>query len=167
MVRLSSYRRALPLLAAAFLSQAGCQTQQVHPSGITAAQAAGLQAGGFEHTDRGWEFMIPEPLLFASDEGKLQPDQRPVVDHVAQLLAQLDIPGVTVEGHADSTGTKAHNLTLSRHRAEAVAEEMRAAGFPTDRISVVGLGEEYPVESNHTSAGRRENRRVVILVSAR
>jgi outer membrane protein OmpA-like peptidoglycan-associated protein len=38
-------------------------------------------------------------------------------------------------------------------------------GVPADNVHAVGRGEEYPVTSNATAAGRQQNRRVEIILS--
>ena len=70
-----------------------------------------------------------------------------------------------VEGHTDSTGTSAYNLTLSRARAEAVAAPMQAGGMRFAADQIVGRGETLPLSSNTTAEGRQDNRRVVVIVT--
>ena len=68
------------------------------------------------------------------------------------------------EGHPDSTGSEAFNLTLSQQRAEAVRDALIDRGISTRRLEAVGLGEEFPIASNDTEVGRRQNRRVEIII---
>ena len=71
-----------------------------------------------------------------------------------------------VEGHTDNEGTEAYNNKLSLARANVVADAMSASGIPRDNISVKGLGMSKPVASNASKAGKAENRRVTVIVSA-
>ena len=73
-------------------------------------------------------------------------------------------------GHTADTGTAAHNLDLSRRRAEAVRAALAAllgAGWTFD---VQGFGETRPIAANEKDdgslypAGRARNRRVEIAV---
>ncbi|MCC7043529.1 MAG: OmpA family protein [Acidobacteria bacterium] len=70
-------------------------------------------------------------------------------------------------GHADATGTDVYNQKLGLARADAVrkylAEQLQV---PADRIAVSSHGESQPVAPNTTRAGRAENRRVVVTVTA-
>jgi outer membrane protein OmpA-like peptidoglycan-associated protein len=153
------------VIIAATMALAACQT--AGPPHLTHRQVAALQSQGFERTERGWEFGIQDRLLFAVDDSRLDAAERQSIARIAETLRGVGIAEATIEGHADDTGSSEHNLALSRERAEAVAKEMQANGFPATGLTVVGLGEKYPVDSNRTSAGRRENRRVVVLISAR
>jgi OOP family OmpA-OmpF porin len=153
----------LPLAAA--IALAACQT--AGPPHLTQRQVAALQAQGFERTPRGWEFGVQDRLLFPVDESGLSPKERDTARRLAEALLGVGIAQATLEGHADDTGSADHNLRLSRERAEAVAKEMQASGFPAAGLTIIGLGEKYPVDTNRTPKGRRENRRVVVLISAR
>lgn len=72
---------------------------------------------------------------------------------------------VTIEGHTDNTGPTSSNIDLSLRRAEAVRQLFIDNRINSDRISTRGLGEQFPLASNNTAAGRLQNRRVEIIVS--
>ena len=74
---------------------------------------------------------------------------------------------VRVSGYTDNVGAPAFNLDLSQRRARAVADLLREQGFSTVQLAVSGYGEGNPVASNATEAGRRLNRRVELLISAK
>ncbi len=72
---------------------------------------------------------------------------------------------IVVEGHTDDVGSDQLNLSLSRSRAQTVADWLvDEGGLDASRIEVVGLGESSPAEPNDSDAHRRANRRVVIAV---
>jgi outer membrane protein OmpA-like peptidoglycan-associated protein len=157
-------RRSLPLCVTAALLLAGCQTAR-QPGPWTSAQVAALTQAGFVKTERGWEFSVNDRLLFPTDEGSVDPGQATVVTQMAQNLLAVDIRHATIEGHTDRTGTIQYNLDLSKRRADSVAALFATAGFPPENLRAIGLGESYPVDNNTTAAGRRENRRVVVLLA--
>ena len=157
------FRRAL--LGIVLLSLAGCQT--VPDRGRwTGKQTAALRAEGFIDTPRGWEFGMSDRLLFATDDSSILAAQATIITRIARHLVAVDIRHASVEGHTDTTGSARHNDALSVRRAAAVADALDRGGLERRNIVVVGLGERYPVESNATASGRRENRRVVILITA-
>ena len=69
---------------------------------------------------------------------------------------------ISVAGYADSVGNAASNQILSKQRAQAVvAYLLQDCGVPVGRIVAPGaMGESNPVDSNETTSGRAENRRV-------
>jgi outer membrane protein OmpA-like peptidoglycan-associated protein len=69
---------------------------------------------------------------------------------------------VVVEGHTDSTGSDAYNQALSERRAASVGRFLVDAGIPASIVSTSGAGESSPVDTNDTTEGRANNRRVVI-----
>jgi outer membrane protein OmpA-like peptidoglycan-associated protein len=72
---------------------------------------------------------------------------------------------VRVSGYTDNVGAAGFNLDLSQRRARAVADLLLEQGFTAAQIAVSGYGEDNPVASNATEAGRRLNRRIEILVT--
>lgn len=148
---------ALAGLAAPVL--AGCR------SGLTPAQIALLKQQGFELTGNGWEFGMSSKLLFGSNEATLAAGQREAIAQLARALLSVDIHRLRVEGHTDDYGTAEYNQALSERRARVVAEALVAAGIPARDVQAVGMGKSAPVEDNRSSAGRRENRRVSVIVS--
>ena len=134
-------------------------------SGFDPAQIAMLQEQGFVETDDGWQLTMPERLLFRSDKSDLPPEQQQRIIEIASRLVSVGITTARIEGHTDSTGKAAYNLTLSRARAEAVAGPMRSGGMQLTADQVIGRGEALPLSSNATTEGRQDNRRVVVIVS--
>jgi outer membrane protein OmpA-like peptidoglycan-associated protein len=71
---------------------------------------------------------------------------------------------VLVSGFSDDDGDFADNVALSRRRAQAVADFLRAAGVPPSRIAVRYFGDQYPVADSLTDAGRAQNRRATVEI---
>ena len=66
----------------------------------------------------------------------------------------------SIEGHTDSDGDDAGNLVLSEKRALTVKTTMVGLGIASDRLTVKGLGESMPIDTNATPEGKANNRRV-------
>lgn len=83
------------------------------------------------------------------------------IRRVADFLKENPETVVEIAGHSDSTGKASYNKSLSQRRAEAVAGRLTGPlGVDPSKVSAMGYGEEEPVASNQTAAGRAENRRV-------
>lgn len=102
---------------------------------------------------------------FPSGSSDLTPGALPVLAKVRDVAAGLAPETVVVEGHTDSTGSKAINERLSEARAKAVAEYLESSGMPDTDIETRGYGFEKPIASNRTAEGREQNRRVDIIVT--
>jgi len=84
------------------------------------------------------------------------------LDAIAGIMQEFKDANFLVAGHTDSQGASAPNQKLSERRANSVMDYLVGKGVAASRLSSVGFGEEYPVASNKTRAGRAENRRVEI-----
>ncbi|RKZ29435.1 hypothetical protein DRQ36_08630 [bacterium] len=67
---------------------------------------------------------------------------------------------VLIEGHTDSQGSDEYNRELSIKRAMSVKSWLVTQGIASDRLETIGYGETRPVDTNDTSAGRANNRRI-------
>ncbi|HET9510459.1 MAG TPA: OmpA family protein [Sphingomonas sp.] len=107
---------------------------------------------------------MPSGITFGYDRADIQPQFRPTLDQVADVLAQYQSTYVDVYGHTDSTGADAYNQTLSERRATAVADYLAGHGVNPARLGTRGFGETQPIASNATEDGRAANRRVEIKI---
>jgi outer membrane protein OmpA-like peptidoglycan-associated protein len=155
--------RSLFLIACAALL-AACQSVPA-TTGFTPAQIAVLQTAGFVDKGLNWELTMNERLLFAVDQSALQSGQADQIAELARNLSSVGITTARVEGHTDSTGTDAYNITLSQARAQAVAAPMQTNGMRFTADQIVGRGESLPMSDNSTADGRQDNRRVVVIVT--
>jgi outer membrane protein OmpA-like peptidoglycan-associated protein len=72
---------------------------------------------------------------------------------------------VKIEGHTDSQGSSGYNAELSQRRAEAVGNFLVTNGIAPERITAQGMGEDYPIATNSSAAGRQQNRRVEVTIT--
>lgn len=152
------------LLSLLLFAVAACQT--VPADDPVARKIAVLKENGFREVGDEWHLGMSDRLLFKTDENKLATEQIARLDGLARTLLSIEVRGARVEGNTDSTGTPAYNLTLSQKRAEAVRDALVAGGMDSAGVVPIGRGMTNPIESNKTAEGRRENRRVVIIVSS-
>ncbi|WP_259068338.1 OmpA family protein [Mucilaginibacter sp. X4EP1] len=98
-------------------------------------------------------------IQFEFDSSVLKTSSYPVLDATsADLRSNSSV--VTLAGYASSEGTAAHNLRLSKDRANSVKTYLVNSGVDAKRLKVKGLGETHPIADNSTEDGRVLNRRV-------
>ncbi|WP_175757779.1 OmpA family protein [Burkholderia ambifaria] len=101
---------------------------------------------------------------FDTDKSTLKADARDKLDALIEAAHGTPFKTVTISGYTDSTGTAEHNQQLSQRRAQSVAQYLREHGLAAQKFDVRGYGENNPVASNATPAGRAKNRRVDITL---
>jgi peptidoglycan-associated lipoprotein len=110
------------------------------------------------------ETIVFEDVHFAFDRFNLSPEAVKILDAaVTRLQANPDV-NVTIEGHTDSIGTSEYNLALGERRAGSVRDYFTSRGIAASRLRTVSYGEERPIDTNNTAAGRARNRRAHLLV---
>ncbi len=110
--------------------------------------------------DRGC-WALSSKLLFDFDKAVIKPEFYSLLDNTRKVFDEYPNMRVTVEGHADSTGTDEYNLDLSQRRAQAVVDYLiQKVGIAVNRLEAVGYGESRPAYSNDTKEGQAKNRRV-------
>ncbi|WP_193074820.1 flagellar motor protein MotD [Pseudomonas sp. FME51] len=121
------------------------------------------------HANELWiEIELNSGLLFPSGDALPLDAAFALIERIADILTPYDNP-IHVEGFTDnvpiSSMTYPTNWELSAARAASVVRMLSAGGIDAARLAAVGYGEHRPVGDNTTAAGRRANRRVVLLVS--
>ncbi len=81
---------------------------------------------------------------------------------VAYLKADPSVNQIELDGHSDNSGNRLTNRDLSRRRALAVMDFLKAQGIPEEQITLRFHGERYPLAPNTNNANRARNRRVNI-----
>jgi outer membrane protein OmpA-like peptidoglycan-associated protein len=113
---------------------------------------------------RGLIMNLPD-VLFYTASAKLTADAREKLARVSGILAAQPDLHISIEGHTDNVGDEAINQRLSEQRAGAVHDYLVQQNIPLSASDIVGFGEARPVASNDTPDGRRQNRRVELIVS--
>ena len=103
-------------------------------------------------------------VLFASGEAELVEGGRSSLEEVVDLLQTEPGKKIRVEGHTDSSGNSDANLLLSEKRAQAVRDALIALGVASERVTALGMGEDFPIASNDDEEGRARNRRVDVVL---
>lgn len=105
-------------------------------------------------------------ILFPTNGTTLNNQAKVDLTKFAQNLVAYPGTLVQVYGYTDNTGTMQVNERVSTGRAAAVKNFLEQNGVPASTISSAGIPMADYIASNDTAAGRAENRRVEIYISA-
>jgi outer membrane protein OmpA-like peptidoglycan-associated protein len=108
---------------------------------------------------------MPSSVTFGFDSSDLTTQARNALNDVSSVLTQYPETRVNIAGHTDSTGDAGYNQRLSERRAQAVGNYLSQGGVASSRLYMNGYGENQPVASNESEAGRAQNRRVEITLT--
>jgi flagellar motor protein MotB len=114
--------------------------------------------------------VVNDDLAFKSGSAELSAAGEQTMASIAQQLAPYQSRAILINGYTDNVPVSAamrrqgiaDNMTLSQKRAEAVRTFLAQHGVRADMMTTKGWGDQQPVASNATPAGRAENRRVEI-----
>jgi chemotaxis protein MotB len=117
---------------------------------------------------RGLVVSLKQAAFFPSGNDAIEPGTYDALEKVASVIRKLPNP-VRLEGHTDSvpiyTNRFHSNWELSAARSIAMME-LFAQRFGVDRaqMAISGYADTIPVASNGSEEGRKQNRRVDILI---
>jgi chemotaxis protein MotB len=110
---------------------------------------------------------LKDSVLFDSGSAQLTPAAKSTLAELADSL-KLIKSDVIVEGHTDNVpimgGRYKSNWELSAARAFSVIAELTADGVESKRLAAWGFGENRPIASNLNEEGRRQNRRIEVII---
>jgi chemotaxis protein MotB len=111
---------------------------------------------------------LPDNILFDPGKTDLKPAGKDAIRQVTQILAGIEGRKFQVAGHTDNIPIKSakfkSNWELSASRAVEVAKIMIENGMEPKRLSAAGYADQLPVATNDSDDGRRQNRRIEIVV---
>jgi chemotaxis protein MotB len=119
-------------------------------------------------TPEGFVISLNDMGFFNSGQAVLMPGAAGKIRRIATVLAEHGLD-LRVEGHSDDqpihTPQYRSNWELSTARAMAVLMLLvDDSGIDPRKISIAGYGQYRPVADNSTPEGRRQNRRVDLVV---
>jgi OmpA-OmpF porin, OOP family len=142
-------------------------TAPVTVSAIPAPAPASTQASAAPAA-QGPLMSIPAPkqytVYFPLNSLRLNAAAQSVVTDAAQYARSAPAPKLTVTGHADTSGSSAYNMALSRRRANVVATGLKAEGIPSSMITVRWKGEKDLAVKTRDGVANAKNRRTTIDV---
>jgi chemotaxis protein MotB len=115
------------------------------------------------------EVEINTSILFSSGSAELELEANEPLKKLAGMLVRL--PNyIDVEGYTDNlpinNSVYPSNWELSAARAASVVQLFIKSGLDPQHLSVIGYGQYRPIADNNTVEGRRQNRRVRVVILA-
>jgi len=104
-------------------------------------------------------------VLFETGKYALSMDAQLKLAKLSGIIQAHPGLNLAIEGYTDNTGSADFNMKLSQQRADAVRQFLITQGLSPDTITSKGMGQANPVADNSTVSGRKQNRRVEIIVS--
>ena len=119
------------------------------------------------------KMVLVDTILFESGSTKLSEEGKALLSVIAKSIKDYEEQRVVVKGHTDNKPIRPRlknafpsNWELSAARAAAVVRFLQLQGMvDPQRLSVEGYSYYHPVANNETEVGRRQNRRIEIIVS--
>lgn len=113
-----------------------------------------------------YKLVTTENVLFALNRYQLTKQTKQQLDDAVTKIQGSKNYVLEIEGFADPTGSAAHNLELSRKRADSVVRYLTVEhNIPLRKINVLGVGEDAKLEDK-SREGRKQARRVEVRVFA-
>jgi OOP family OmpA-OmpF porin len=106
-----------------------------------------------------------EAILFNTGRASFKTGVTVSLNGMLAIINQFPTAEFAIRGFTDSVGSDSLNLKLSDKRANAVKDYLVENGVDAAKLTATGFGEENPIDSNKTRAGRAKNRRVEVKVT--
>jgi outer membrane protein OmpA-like peptidoglycan-associated protein len=141
------------------------------PTGITIISEPGaynyiknirIAKGGVKYYDRVLSEgkIVVNGIKFDVNKATLKPESMGPINKIYELMQKNSEINFSVEGHTDSDGDDASNMTLSKARGKSVMNKLIEMGISANRLKSDGFGESKPIDNNSTPEGKANNRRV-------
>jgi chemotaxis protein MotB len=123
-----------------------------------------------EMAQKGLAIIFLTEVLFDSGKTDIKQEAFPTLDKIAGVLKDnVEDRNIGIEGHTDNEPIKhskwKSNWELSTSRATSVLHYLvDTKGIDPKRVAAIGYGEYRPVASNDTVEGKKQNRRVEIVI---
>ncbi len=137
----------------------------IDPNDKCPGTPAGVKVNAEGCPEVGATLLSLQGVNFDTDSAKLKAESTSILDQAVNVLNQQVGVSVRVEGHTDSRGSDAYNMTLSDKRARSVVVYLVSKGIDAARLTSAGMGESAPVAPNDSAVNMAKNRRVDLVVT--
>lgn len=110
------------------------------------------------------EMVLSADELFQSNSAKFKETATAQLNDLVKFLKGRPNTKWRIEGHMDSQGTASYIKKMSYDRAKAVFDFLVSKGLDPQRFEIYGLADNFPIANNLTEEGRKQNRRIRIVL---
>ena len=100
---------------------------------------------------------------FDTNKATLTPEGQTTLQQAAAAMKANPNVHLRIEGFTDNTGPATHNHTLSDQRAKTVVDYLQDQGIDRSRLTGQGFAAAKQVDTNATTQGKADNRRVELF----
>ncbi len=100
------------------------------------------------------------PIRFSINSYQLNAKAYEYLNTIAVIMRNNPSYTLSLKGYTDDNGSAAYNKKLAQNRATAVSEYLQSRGIDAQRISILAVGKESPLDDNRSEIGKSNNRRV-------
>ncbi|HUR30622.1 MAG TPA: OmpA family protein [Saprospiraceae bacterium] len=103
-------------------------------------------------------------IYFEHDRTDFMPQALIQLKQLFEFLNRYPEIKIEIRGHTDNVGSVDYNQNLAERRSAAVVNWLVSKGISRQRLLSKGFGSKEPLNTNDTSIGRSQNRRVEVKV---
>lgn len=103
-------------------------------------------------------------IYFAVDSISLDKEAMRTLESNIKFLFANKFILILIEGHCDERGGVQYNLALGQKRARMIRDYLVVSGISADRISMISLGKENPIDISHSEISWAKNRRANFVI---
>ncbi len=146
--------------------------QEVQTANTYASQSRTYQALRINELQGQLTVTLIDEIVFSSGSAQMNAKGRETLEKIVGTLQSVTDKRIVVRGFTDNEpiGYELRqrypsNWELSTARASDVVRFLQAKGIDPTRLEASGFAEYQPVAPNNTAAGRKENRRIEIVLT--
>jgi len=129
-----------------------------------------IKISGYSNNQNFTKIVIQTDKIFKPGSDELTDEGKNYLNEILEQIKSKGFSEIRIESHTDSIPiqTNKHiyptNWELAAHRATAIVQFFISNGIEQNKIYAVSYGDSRPIASNSTEEGRKQNRRIEILV---
>jgi len=129
-----------------------------------------IKISGYSNNQNFTKIVIQTDKIFKPGSDELTDEGKNYLNEILEQIKSKGFSEIRIESHTDSIPiqTNKHiyptNWELAAHRATAIVRFFISNGIEQNKIYAVSYGDSRPIASNSTEEGRKQNRRIEILV---